>query len=112
MKTPLIAAGLLLFFAGGFAFAESEQAMMREAKVDRTHAEKIALAATHGGKIKSIELEREHGRLIWSCDIAMPSRSDVTEVAVDAKLAKVISVKKETAAQERAEAKAEKNEKH
>jgi uncharacterized membrane protein YkoI len=107
----MVVSAVALLPASGFAAGESQAALMREAKVDRTHAEKIAIAAAHGGKIKSSELEREHGKLIWSCDITKSNVSGITEVAVDAKLGKVVAVTKESAADEAREEKAEKKDK-
>jgi uncharacterized membrane protein YkoI len=61
------------------------------------------------GVVKSSELEREHGRLVWSFDMAQPSAKGVTEIQVDAKIGKVISVKRETPAQEGKQTKADKH---
>lgn len=68
------------------------------------HARASALARVPGGKVKEEELEKEHGRLIWSFDIATRSSPGVTEVHVDAKTGKVLSVKRETPAEEKKEA--------
>ncbi len=111
MKNWYLLSAVSLLATSGLALAESEKTMMREAKVDRMHAERIALAAAHGGKIKETELERENGKLIWSCDIMKPGTKDITEVAVDAKLGKVISVKIENEAAEKKEAAEEKGKK-
>jgi uncharacterized membrane protein YkoI len=53
-------------------------------------AKKTALAKVPKGTIKSSELERENGRLIWSFDIAKSGTRNITEVQVDAKTGKVI----------------------
>ena len=111
MNKRSIGAGLLLVATTAFVFGESQQALIREAKVDRMHAEKTAIASAHGGTIKSCEVEREHGKLIWSCDIAKANANGITEVAVDAKTGKVVSVKQESAAEEAKEAKADAKEK-
>jgi uncharacterized membrane protein YkoI len=50
-------------------------------------------------------LEKEHGRLVWSFDIAQPSTQDITEVQVDAKTGQVVSIEKETPAKEAKEQK-------
>ena len=47
--------------------------------------------------MKESELEKEHGRLVWSFDIAMPGTNVVTEVQVDAMTGEIVSVEKETA---------------
>ncbi len=94
-----------------FAVGQSEKELLREAKVDRMHAERIALANTHGGTIKSGELERERGQLVWSFDIVKPNTPGVTEVLLNAKTGRIVSVNKESAAKEAAEAKVEAKEK-
>ena len=58
------------------------------------------------GKVRSEELENEHGKLIYSFDIAT-SKSGVTEVNVDAMNGKIVAVQHESAAKEAAEAKKE-----
>ena len=62
------------------------------------------------GTVKSEELENEHGKLIYSFDIAT-SKSGVTEVNVDAMNGKIVAVQYENAAKEAAEAKKEAQEK-
>lgn len=109
MKNWYLLGAVALLALGGVVQAESEQAMRREAKVNRMHAERIALAAARGGKIKEVELERENGKLVWSCDVAKSNTKDITEVVVDAKIGKVLSVKVETEADEKREAAEEKN---
>ena len=42
---------------------------MAEAKVSKDDAEKTALAKVPNGTIKEAEIEKEHGKLIWSFDI-------------------------------------------
>jgi uncharacterized membrane protein YkoI len=41
-------------------------------------------------------LEKEHGKLIWSFDIAMPKSKSITEVQVDALSGKIVSTQVET----------------
>jgi uncharacterized membrane protein YkoI len=62
------------------------------------------------GTVKSEELENEKGKWIYSFDIAT-SKSDVTEVNVDAMNGKIVDVQHENAAKEAAEKKAEAKEK-
>ena len=68
--------------------------MLAEAKVDRTHAERIAIGAAHGGKVKSGQIERYKGHLVWSFDIVRPNTSAIAEVLIDAATGKVVSVQK------------------
>ena len=88
--------------------APSEKQLAKEAKITRSEAEHIALSKVPGGRVSSSELEREHGTLIWSFDIAKPDTRDIDEVQVDAKTGKVVSVKTETAKDQAAEAAADK----
>ena len=62
------------------------------------------------GTVKSQELENEHGKLIYSFDIAT-SKSAITEVNVDALNGKIVAVQQENAAKEAAEKKQEAKEK-
>ena len=75
----------------------SQSAMRKEAKVTMEEAEKAALAK-ESGKIKSKELEREKGRLIYSFDIK--TADGLHEVNVDAITGKVIEDTVESAAAE------------
>jgi uncharacterized membrane protein YkoI len=78
-----------------FAGCASEGALQAQAKITRADAEKIALAQAPTGTIKEGELEREHGKLIWSFDVAVPGAQDITEVNVDAINGGVVSVEHE-----------------
>ena len=81
-----------------------------KAKVTKDEATKIALSKVAKGTVKECELEKEHGKLIWSFDIATPGTTDITEVAVDAITGQIVSVDKESAADEAKEKKKEKDE--
>jgi uncharacterized membrane protein YkoI len=82
--------------------------LMAEAKVSKDDAEKTALAKVPNGTIKESELEKEHGKLQWSFDVATPDSKDITEVNVDAMTGDLISVEKESAESEAKEAAEEK----
>ena len=90
--------------------AESQADLQKEAKISMDKAREIALTKVKGGKIESGELEREHGKLIYSFDIKT-GKSGVTEVNVDAITGKIVNVQKENAAKEAAEKKQEAKEK-
>jgi hypothetical protein len=75
----------------------SQSATRKEAKVSMEEAQKAALAK-ESGKIKSKELEREKGRLIYSFDIKMAD--GLHEVNVDAMTGEVIEDTVESAAAE------------
>ena len=68
-----------------------------QAKVSRADAEKIALAK-EPGTIKEGELEKEHGKVIYSFDIQ--TSNGVHEVNIDAVTGKVIEDSVETPADE------------
>lgn len=100
-----------LGFSAAVAADESSAALKAQAKITQEDAAKTALAKVPGGKIKSAELEKEHGKLVWSFDISMPKSKNITEVQVDAKTGKVVSVEVETPEQQAKEAAADKLEK-
>jgi hypothetical protein len=103
---PLITIALALSTPIAHAAQAAQAGLKSEAKI--TEAQATALTKVPNGTVRSSELEREHGQLIWSFDIAQPSVKGVTEVHVDAKSGKILLVKQETAKQEDREAKAEK----
>ncbi|HKS25113.1 MAG TPA: PepSY domain-containing protein [Thermoanaerobaculia bacterium] len=76
-------------------------------KITMQQARAIALKKAPG-TIKSAELENEHGKLIYSFDIAT-SPKVITEVNVDALNGKIVAVQQENAAQEAKEKAAEKH---
>jgi len=73
------------------------------AKISKANAEKIALAKVPNGVIKEGELEKEHGKLIWSFDIATPGSKKITEIHVDANTGAVIATEEEDEAHEKKE---------
>jgi hypothetical protein len=82
--------------------------LMKQVSVSRHEAETTARTKVPDGVLKSAELEKEHGKVVWSFDFARPGTKDVTEVQVNAKNGDIVSVKNETPAKEAAEARAEK----
>ena len=82
--------------------------LAKEAKISLEAARKTALAHVKDGTVRSEELEREHGKLLYSFDIASKGKTGVTEVHVDAMTGKVLSTHHESAATEKKEAKEEK----
>jgi uncharacterized membrane protein YkoI len=69
-------------------------------KISKSAAEKIALSKVQTGTIQSAELEKEHGKWIWSFDVSTPSTKDITEVQVDARNGRIVSVQTETPAEQ------------
>ncbi len=94
-----------------FAAEETEAQPQAQARITKADAEHTALAKVPGGTVKSSELEKEHGKLVWSFDIAVPNSKNITEVQVDARTGKIVAVEVETPqdqAKESAEDKAKK----
>lgn len=70
--------------------------LQAEAKISQETATQTALGQVHNGTVNGIELEREHGKLIWSFDMSTPGTTEITEVNVDAITGKVVSTSKES----------------
>jgi uncharacterized membrane protein YkoI len=91
---------------------EARQAkLMAEAKVSQADAQATAMAQVPNGTVRESELEKEHGHLQWSFDVATPGTTDITEVNVDAITGKVLGIDKEKAEDEAKEAAKEGKEK-
>jgi uncharacterized membrane protein YkoI len=86
------------------AHNETAAQMRRQARVTEAQARRTALAAVRRGRVKSHELEREHGRLVYSYDITVPGRSGIEEVTVDAVTGRIVTHEHESPAAERREA--------
>jgi uncharacterized membrane protein YkoI len=99
-----IGALLALALTGCATHEQTEAELSSQAKISRADAERTALMKVPGGSVKEGELEREHGKLIWSFDIASAG-SGVTEVHVDAITGAVVSVEHESASAEAKEKK-------
>jgi uncharacterized membrane protein YkoI len=113
MKTKVILSTLPLVLVAGLGLSvavaadESEGALKAQAKITKEEATKTALAIVSNGTIKTAELEREHGKLIWSFDISMPMSTSITEIQVDANTGKIVSTQVETLADQAKEAAAD-----
>ncbi|MDB5956510.1 PepSY domain-containing protein [Ramlibacter sp.] len=103
----LVAVALAFGMSHSFAAEPSQAELAAQARVSHADAEKTALAKVPQGVVKSAELEREHGKLVWSFDIAQAARQGVTEIQVDALSGAIVSVKRESASAEAKEAAAE-----
>lgn len=82
------------------------------ARITEDSARTIALARVPNGQVKSAELEREHGRLVYSFDIAVPGKAGVEEILVSAHTGHIVSTKHESPESERAEQLKEQRERH
>jgi uncharacterized membrane protein YkoI len=83
---------------------EPPAALARQARVSEAAARRTALAAVPRGRVKSHELERENGRLVYSYDIEVPGRPGAGEVQADAISGRIVLHHHETPQEERAEA--------
>jgi uncharacterized membrane protein YkoI len=81
--------------------AEQQAKLASQAKITKEHAQEIAIRRAPG-TVESGELEREHGKLVYSFDIRN-SKGTIDEVQVSAITGKIVRVEHETKAQEEAE---------
>ena len=90
---------------------ESQAALQKEAKISEETARATALSQVPNGTIKSSELERENGKLIYSFDITVPGKTGIDEVNVNAIDGSVVARSHENAKAEKKEKAAEATEK-
>ena len=90
---------------------ESQATLQKEAKVSEATARATALAQVPNGTVKSSELERENGKLIYSFDITVPGKTGIEEVNVNAIDGSVVNHEHENAKAEKKEAAQEAKEK-
>jgi uncharacterized iron-regulated membrane protein len=107
----LLALASVLSLSHAFAGPPSEAELQAQARITRDQATRTALARVPQAKVRSAELEREHGKLVWSFDLERDGKSGVIEVQVDAISGRIVSQKRESAAQEAAEIRKEAHEK-
>lgn len=107
----LLIAALAVGSSAVIAGDHIDSSLLHETKVTKEAAIKTALAKVPGGTIKSTELEKEKGKIVWSFDISTKGSPNITEVLVDAVTGKIASVEKETPAQQQKEAAQDKAEK-
>lgn len=93
---PALAVALLAGCATEKHEHHREAKLQAEAKISKEDATRTALAQVPNGIVKEAELEKEHGKLIWSFDIATPGTQEITEVNVDAISGQVVSTEKES----------------
>jgi uncharacterized membrane protein YkoI len=86
--------------------------LLREAKIGESAASATALAKVPNGKVESVELEREGGKLLYSYDIKVAGKKGIDEVQVDAMTGGIVgNVVHESPAAEKKEAADEAKEK-
>ena len=81
----------------------------KQAKITKADAEKIALKKANG-TVEEGELEMENGKLVYSFDIRN-KKGTITEVQIDAKSGKIVSVEEENKKAEAKEKREERKEK-
>jgi uncharacterized membrane protein YkoI len=69
--------------------------LLSQAKISEDSARIVALARVPGSRVKALELEREHGLLIWSFDLTVAGKPGIEEVEVDALNGKIAGVEHE-----------------
>ncbi len=74
---------------------EEKAGMLKLAKVSPEAASATALARVPGGKIRSGEIEKEDGKLIYTFIVKVAGKSGVEEVNVDALTGKIVVVEHE-----------------
>ena len=112
LSSLVLAAAAGLFSANLFAQEKEEKVnktLAKQAKITMSQAREIAKKKA-AGKIEEQELEKEHGKLVYSFDIRN-AKGTTTEVQVDAKNGNVVSVEEENKAAEQKEKQEEKREK-
>jgi uncharacterized membrane protein YkoI len=82
------------------AIKEDSPGLLAKAKIPGDSALKVALARVPSSTLKSGEIEKEHGKLVYSFDLAVAGKSGITEVQVDAVTGKVVAVEHESAEDE------------
>jgi uncharacterized membrane protein YkoI len=83
---------------------ESQSALQKEAKISEETARGTALKEVPNGTVKSSELERENGKLIYSYDITVPGKAGIEEVNVNAMTGAVVAKAHESPTTEKKEA--------
>ncbi|MBA3672054.1 MAG: PepSY domain-containing protein [Gemmatimonadaceae bacterium] len=109
---PILALALTATAAGAQKAAprttvESQAMLQKEARLSMADARALARRTVPGASIRTGELEREGGTLIYSFDMKSAGKSGIDEVNIDAVTGKLVSKVHETPKDERAEAKAD-----
>jgi uncharacterized membrane protein YkoI len=89
--------------------AQEQERLQRETRITKEQARETALKRAPGA-VESEELEREHGKLVYSFDIRN-AKGTIDEVQVSAITGKVVRVEHENKKQEAAEKRKESGEK-
>lgn len=74
---------------------EVPDSLLSQVKITEDSARTVALHQVRGGRIQGLELENEHGTLVYSWDIKVPGKAGITEVQVSAIDGKVVATEHE-----------------
>ena len=74
---------------------EVSRRLLRQARVSEDSALTIATARMPGAKVQAVELENEHGHLIWSWELEREGKTGIEEVNVDARDGSIVGVEHE-----------------
>lgn len=107
IRTVSISACALALVASAACAGPARADLPAQAEVAEADARAIALHEVPDGTIASAELEKEHGKLVWSFDIGRPMTNNLTEVQVDARSGAIVSNRVETPAEQAREAAAD-----
>jgi len=109
LTSALLTGGSLVMAKSGGQENANEAKLARQAKITKEQAQETALKRAPG-TVESAELEKEHGKLVYSFDIRN-AKGTIDEVQVSAITGKVVRVEHENKKQEAAEKKAEQKKK-
>ena len=107
--SALLTSGSLVIAKSGGQENGNETKLARQAKITKEQAQEIALKRAPG-TVESAELEKEHGKLVYSFDIRN-AKGTIDEVQVSAITGKIVRVEHENKKQEAAEKKADQKKK-
>jgi len=74
---------------------EVPDSLVRKVKISEDSARAIALRQVPGGTVEALELEWEHGALLYSWDIKVAGKPGITEVHISAIDGKVLAMEHE-----------------
>lgn len=111
MRFLLLAAPLLFLpqaaSAQAVSIKEETPGLLAQAKITGDSALKLARKRVPNSTMKSGELEKEHGKLVFSFDLAVSGKPGIEEVQVDAVTGAIVSVEHESPEDEAKEARHE-----
>ena len=105
----LTSGSLVMAKSRGQEEAGNEARLAKQARITKEKAQEIALKRAPGN-VESAELEREHGKLVYSFDIRN-AKGTIDEVQVSAITGKIVRVEHENKKQEAAEKRKDNKEK-